>query len=387
MGNARPGTPARATAWSLAAGLLLAAGCTTAAAPGRPPAPAPGGSPPTSAAPGDHTPSGYGPEDGPAAGGANGMATAPPAGLNDSNMIRVDPHDYLQPAGRITKRIGSPKPDVGVGGVFRVRCNVSRMAALDPIVNPGAPTSPHLHTFFGNPGIVSDLTYDHLRSTAADNRCQNNPDDGSAYWVPTLVDPYENGEGFGAGYGKPVPVQDLEIYYMGNRSANVAAFPPGFAMVAGTPQRGPDSPDAGRFYSWRCNQGERVTGDSPPPCAGGGSNTLRLAVDFPSCWNGRVPNLTALGPNGQPDFSSHMTYPAGGRCPASHPTTVPRLKMNIDYYLPAGTDTTRLRLTSDRYDPSRPGGYSAHADFFNGWDPAGLDALMNSCLRPVLDCG
>ena len=169
----------------------------------------------------------------------------------------------------------------------------------------------------------------------------------------------------------------------GGAEGEVESFQPGFMMVAGSPMRGPNSADAGQGYSWRCNQ-IRESVDGVPVCPGGGNNTLRLAVYFPQCWNGVIPNPAVGG-----DFTSHMTNATnnGRDCPETHPHRLPSLTMNIDYYVRAGQDSTDFRLASDLYALDQPGGYSAHADFLNGWDPQALENLMNSCLRPTLDCG
>jgi hypothetical protein len=46
----------------------------------------------------------------------------------------------------------------------------------------------------------------------------------------------------------------------------------------------------------------------------------------------------------------------------------------------------RWRLSSDRYATTLPGGYSAHADWFNGWDDATQRKWITRCLQANRDC-
>ena len=46
----------------------------------------------------------------------------------------------------------------------------------------------------------------------------------------------------------------------------------------------------------------------------------------------------------------------------------------------------RWRLSSDVYDRSLPGGYSAHGDWFNGWKSDISDAFAKNCLQTQKDC-
>ena len=46
----------------------------------------------------------------------------------------------------------------------------------------------------------------------------------------------------------------------------------------------------------------------------------------------------------------------------------------------------RWRLSSDNYDPSLPGGYSSHGDWFNGWKSDVSDAWAKNCVQARKDC-
>src|SRR5918999_3433520 len=69
--------------------------------------------------------------------------------------------------------------------VFVTRCNFSHRNFDDPIVFPGQPGAAHSHDFFANRSTKNDSTYQSLRGTTLGTTCVN-PDDKSAYWIPTL---------------------------------------------------------------------------------------------------------------------------------------------------------------------------------------------------------
>ena len=112
-------------------------------------------------------------------------------------------------------------------------------------------------------------------------------------------------------------------------------------------------------------------------------------INFPQCWDGV--NLDS------PDHKSHMAGVVGWgqspdpqrqmRCPTTHPVVLPRVSFTVEYPVPAGADTTKWRLSSDTYDRALPGGYSFHADWMNGWDPAISDLWGNKCMQERRECG
>jgi hypothetical protein len=58
--------------------------------------------------------------------------------------------------------------------------------------------------------------------------------------------------------------------------------------------------------------------------------------------------------------------------------------MNLHYVIEESGTDTYLRLSSDNY--AGPGGYSMHADWFNGWDTATLKLWVANCINPSKDC-
>jgi hypothetical protein len=103
-----------------------------------------------------------------------------------------------------------------------------------------------------------------------------------------------------------------------------------------------------------------------------------MMVQLPQCWNGK--DLDSE------DHKSHMSYPVNGGCPSSHPVAIPEITFNIYYEVPAGTKSSDWRLASDMYDSSLPGGYSAHGDWFEGWDRDVAEAFVKNCDQASKDC-
>jgi hypothetical protein len=64
-------------------------------------------------------------------------------------------------------------------------------------------------------------------------------------------------------------------------------------------------------------------------------------------------------------------------CPASHPRAVPDVSLHLRYPTRGGP---AVHLSSGLE-------YTAHADFFNAWDPGGLADLVRTCLNASVGCG
>jgi Domain of unknown function (DUF1996) len=243
----------------------------------------------------------------------------------------------------------------------------------DPIVFPGRPGASHLHVFFGNTGINYASTQASIE-TSGNSTCAGGIANRSGYWVPAIIDTRD---------GRPLVPTDILVYYKtdpmpGNR---VQIPPAGLRMVAGNA----DSSGPVPHTDWGCltNTTEQRGSSIPTNCSVG--NTVEMTVTFPSCWDGI--NLDA------PDHKSHMAYPVGDRtsptgmgCPASHPVQLPEITEKVRYKVTAADATSRWRLSSDNYSTSLPGGYSVHADWFNGWDRTTLQTFVQRCLQANRDC-
>jgi hypothetical protein len=135
------------------------------------------------------------------------------------------------------------------------------------------------------------------------------------------------------------------------------------------------------------NATERAQGQTIPTCVVG--EFLRWKINFRQCWNGQLDS---------PDHKSHLTDPVRQSgltpgydpyhpmvCPDTHPRLLPIITYIAQWEIAAGTDYSKLRLASDTY--SGPAGYTAHADWFNGWDPAISDIWGANCMVTRRDCG
>lgn len=256
-----------------------------------------------------------------------------------------------------------PADSDGVGA-FRTVCAFSHMNFDDPIVFPGVPNSAHLHAYFGNTATDASSTAESLR-TRGNSTCRGGIVNRTAYWVPALID----------ANGKPLAPGDADIYYKtgyhGVAPRSITAFPAGLRMIAGDARASAPQENAW----WGCD--DHYIGRSPeiPNCPSG--DRIVMTVVFPQCWDGS--HLDSA------DHKSHMAYPEDGRCPSSHPVALPEITFNIPYAISAGA-RARLRLASDTYAATSPGGYSAHADWFEAWDPAVMATWVSRCDQSALDC-
>uniref|UniRef100_UPI00117B70F5 DUF1996 domain-containing protein n=1 Tax=Kineosporia sp. R_H_3 TaxID=1961848 RepID=UPI00117B70F5 len=295
-------------------------------------------------------------------------ATSPATGQGPAYDPRLVPAgDPGSTAFRITRTGELPTPSGDGTGNFRTVCAYSHMNTDDPIVAPMRLGASHLHVFWGNTRTDASSTAASI-ATSGGSTCRGGTANRTAYWAPALVD---------TASGAPLAPDLVHVYYKsgyyGLAPGDIGALPAGLRMIAGSSTaRGPQE-----HAGWRCwNAGGAATA-SVPRCAPGDFVTMTL--DFPQCWNGR--DLDSA------DHKSHMSYPVGGRCPASHPVAVPVITYNVLYPVRAGADTSRWRLSSDTYPDSLPGGYSVHGDWFDGWDPAVKQTWTDGCVRRPVTCG
>jgi hypothetical protein len=270
-----------------------------------------------------------------------------------------------------TNPYGSPGQSTDGVGAFRTICTPAHRTADDPIVFPGQPGASHLHQFFGNRSVDAYSTT--MPSTQL-STCPGGTANQSGYWVPAMLDD-----------GVPVEPTWLIAYYKsgyrGVPANAVRPMPAGLRIVAGNARavERDGTPWYDRTFSWSC--ADDSTGGKPPadvelvPCAAG--RYVVMAVEFPQCWDGV--NLDS------PDHQSHMAYANDdiGGCPASHPVPIPVITFNV--YWRVTSDTNGWRLASDMYDG--PAGRSAHADWWNGWNPDIEAVWIERCVRAGLDCG
>jgi hypothetical protein len=279
---------------------------------------------------------------------------------------------------RVHATTEAPAPSGDGIGAFRSVCGYSHMNLDDPLVAPGrAGGSPHLHTYFGNSVANASTTSPAtLRVPGARGTCRGGTANLSAYWVPSLVDTRD---------GTPLrPTDDMDVYYKsgygGVAPAQIRPVPKGLHLIGGDAAA---TGDQGRATGqWGCSAETAYRyHDAIPPCPAGGRVTME--VDFPQC--------LAVDGAGRPltdsaDHRSHAAYPDPPRgCPAGHPYAIPAITFVVDWVVPAGTDSTALRLASDHY-AGGPGGRSRHGDYIEGWDDAVRDQFVRNCSSLPLDC-
>jgi hypothetical protein len=261
-------------------------------------------------------------------------------------------------------------------GAFRISCKYTHMSFDDPVVFPGQPNATHLHTFYGNSKTDAFSTTKTL-AASGDSSCDGGTINRSAYWVPSMID---------TGSGTPIVSDRIGIYYKsgygGVLPAQVQPWPAGLRMIAGNPKG--YSQATSLASGFECmdvpagvvnpTSGKRVP--EIPNCPVG--SYIHMTIDFPQCWDGV--NLDS------PDHRSHMAYPTGSGCPNTHPVPLPIVTYNLKYPVKESNAPLRWRLSSDNYASTVPGGYSAHADWMNGWDQDIISAWTKNCVQASVDC-
>jgi hypothetical protein len=294
------------------------------------------------------------------------------SGAADGEAIRekIDP-ERVGPQGRVAQ--------------FVVQCTLSHAEYDDPIVYPDDPGMSHLHTFFGNRLVDADPDYG--RVAGADTSCEQRKDTAS-YWAPALLD----------ATGQMVEPLGVTAYYrpgFGVDPATVEPYPAGLMLIAG--DRTSTEPQSTSIISWSCGT-SAIRENTPRQCPI--SETLRLLVNFPDCWDGEHLGPEAAGavttatedptssmgsmPHGHTggagagvDVTPFSTYSESGSCPSSHPVPIPMLQLAIDY---PPVDPEELSLASGSIT-------TAHADFWNVWDQAKLEQEVELCLNADRVCG
>jgi hypothetical protein len=237
---------------------------------------------------------------------------------------------------------------------FIVSCAYDHSAMDDPIVHPGFPGRSHRHDFFGNRTVDAFSTPDSLLGEPTS--CERALDTAS-YWAPSLLD-----------HGEPVAPLGLDAYYRpgpGIDPTSVQPYPHGLVMVSG--DMAASEAQSTAFVGWACG----IQGDPqvlPPTCHP--DSPLRLKVVFPDCWDGQHLDSD--------DHKSHVAASVDGRCPSSHPVSIPQLTLSIGY--PISGDGHELALASGSI-------ITGHADFMNAWDEGELTRQVEQCLNRGLVCG
>jgi hypothetical protein len=257
-----------------------------------------------------------------------------------------------------------PNPTYAASDGWVVTCTYSHSLADDPIVFPTQPGKAHLHDFVGSSKADAFSTSASLR--AGGTSCLM-PADTSSYWTPAV---YKNGVRL-----LPTATNRNALFYYRQKGAppgtTVKPFPEGLRMIVGNAHAmsPAENPQLGTEIIFKCGPGSG--GDLPAPPKQCESEIMVISLIFPNCWDGK--NLDSA------DHRSHMAYPSGGKCPATHPVVLPRIETFYRYKVGKGPIGT-ITLASGPY-------YTIHQDFFNAWEPAALQKLVTNCLNKQVDCG
>jgi hypothetical protein len=238
-------------------------------------------------------------------------------------------------------------------GRFVVECVYSHSAPDDPIVFPGEPGQSHLHDFFGNTSADAFSTTESL--VGGDTTCATRQD-AASYWAPALYDGDEKVDpGSSDAYYRAAPGVD---------PADVQPYPVGLRMISGDSMS--TEPQSTALVGFSCSR-QQVRSTTPRECAPGAPMTVRIV--FPDCWDTR--NLDSE------DHKSHMAFSDADGCPSSHPQPLPQLEFVVSYSFDGDVDD--LRLASGPLE-------TAHADFFNAWEPEKLAEEVEYCINLDVYC-
>lgn len=272
---------------------------------------------------------------------------------------------------------------------FRTNCSFSHFDFSDPIVAPGVPNGSHGHQFFGNHSAGADST---TMATGA-STCDGGSANRTGYWTPGIIDARTSAlqtsfDTIGGRTPGPTGYLALQTYYkrgyQGVQRGQITRwFPAGLRMVAGDPRRTePTGQGTSAVIQYACTPpgptGAVFGTESIPSCSAG--QNFQMIIRFPQCWNGRDLDSS--------DHQSHMAYSiVGVGCPSSHPVALPEITEHVRIRVPAGQNTAQWALTSDTYlagqtNVAGRAGYSGHADWWNGWDPAVGQAIIDGCYVP-----
>jgi hypothetical protein len=262
---------------------------------------------------------------------------------------------------RLKAATDSPKPSPDDHGAFRIICYFSHMNFDDPIVYPNQKDAAHLHAYFGNTKTDYTSTPESIRTTG-NSSCEGGTINRTSYWMPPPIDTATN---------KPIQPTKMEIYYKNN---GIIPIPRGLRMISGDMRRATSvTPSWERKQYYECNDVYSNKQDNLISCTG----TLTMWVVMQNCWDGK--NLDS------PNHKDHMAYWVNGVCPATHPVRIPTITTKT--YLPAPNGTSTWRLSSDMYPKvGQNAGFSAHADFFMGWDEAIHKIAVDRCINAGVDC-
>lgn len=259
-------------------------------------------------------------------------------------------------ADRVVETVPPNRSLTSFGAQFLTTCLFSHNLDDDPILHKGRPGESHRHEFFGN--ISTDASSTFASLVRSESTCSDDGD-RSAYWVPALfVD------------GKRVQPTRADAYYRvapGIVPSSVKVYPDGFQSIGGN-QHATTPPDL-QVAAWACGLSPNLSHTPPKDCSK--DRPVQLRVTFPSCWDGHTVTSTI--------DVSHVSYPSAKTgCDSAHPVPLAELTLVVHY--PLWGSWTTANLASGNFD-------TAHADFFEAWQPQRIEDQVTGCINHAVTCG
>ena len=236
------------------------------------------------------------------------------------------------------------------GPHFVLSCGFSHRNNDDPIVFPGQPGRSHNHTFIGNFSVNAATTPTSLR------RAKQLQLRGRRLGVL----------GTNAVRGAPrnslrrpcdSPGRGVRLLHQ-THGSECGSASSRTQDDCGQRCRAPAAEEG--VAAWSCSElGEGPRFAVIPACAR--DHLVQVQITFPNCWNGASVDSV--------DHKRHMAYASAGRCPASHPVSVPSIVLILMYPEVRG----HAQVAS--------GKFAIHADFMNGGTQATLRRSSPSSTR------